>query len=325
VGTTSVPSRQLNMSLETGSAFMPAHPNPIFLVGPTAVGKSEVALLLAEELKAEIVSADSMQVYRGMDIGTAKPTPEERARVPHHLIDVVEVGEPFDVARYRELAVAAIAEIQQRRRLPLVVGGSGMYLRALSEGLFAGPSADPKRRAALESQPAEQLFARLREVDPVSAARIPMGNKRRLVRALEVFEVTGKPLSTQQKQWSNEQRSTMILLERDRAELYARIEQRVDWMFDNGLIEETQRLLAQGLAQNSVARVAAGYKETMEHLHGARDLAQTKHLVKQRTRQLAKRQLTWFRHQAKVISVEAGQTAAETKERVRPLIEDARS
>ncbi len=304
---------------------MPAHPNPIFLVGPTAVGKSEVALLLAEELKAEIVSADSMQVYRGMDIGTAKPTPEERARVPHHLIDVVEVGEPFDVARYRELAVAAIAEIQQRRRLPLVVGGSGMYLRALSEGLFAGPSADPKRRAALESQPAEQLFARLREVDPVSAARIPMGNKRRLVRALEVFEVTGKPLSTQQKQWSNEQRSTMILLERDRAELYARIEQRVDWMFDNGLIEETQRLLAQGLAQNSVARVAAGYKETMEHLHGARDLAQTKHLVKQRTRQLAKRQLTWFRHQAKVISVEAGQTAAETKERVRPLIEDARS
>lgn len=313
------------MSLETGSAFMPAHPNPIFLVGPTAVGKSEVALLLAEELKAEIVSADSMQVYRGMDIGTAKPTPEERARVPHHLIDVVEVGEPFDVARYRELAVAAIAEIQQRRRLPLVVGGSGMYLRALSEGLFAGPSADPKRRAALESQPAEQLFARLREVDPVSAARIPMGNKRRLVRALEVFEVTGKPLSTQQKQWSNEQRSTMILLERDRAELYARIEQRVDWMFDNGLIEETQRLLAQGLAQNSVARVAAGYKETMEHLHGARDLAQTKHLVKQRTRQLAKRQLTWFRHQAKVISVEAGQTAAETKERVRPLIEDARS
>lgn len=290
------------------------------------MGKSDVALLLAEELKAEIVSADSMQVYRGMDIGTAKPTPEERARVPHHLIDVVDVRQPFDVAQYRTRALAAIEQIQQRGRWPLVVGGSGMYLRALSEGLFPGPGADAQIRARLESLPAQELCERLRTVDPASAAKIPVGNKRRLVRALEVYELTAKPISAQQNEWKRppSDRPPMILLDRDRADLYARLERRVDWMFENGLVEETRGLLRQGLAENPTACVAAGYREVIALLQGRATLEDAKLLTKQRTRQLAKRQLTWFRHQATLSVVRAESTPEQTKERVRKLIEDAR-
>ena len=299
--------------------------DPVFLVGPTAVGKSEVALLLASELNAEIVSADSMQVYRGMDIGTAKPTKEERSRVPHHLIDVVEVRQPFDVAQYRQLATAAIAQIQQRSRVPLVVGGSGLYLRALTEGLFEGPGADPQMRAELEMQPAEVLFERLRMVDPISAVKIGVGNKRRLVRSLEVFAITGKPMSSQQKEWDSDNagKLTMICLERDRAELYSRIEKRVEWMFANGLVEETRRLLAQGMEENSTARVAAGYREVIEMVEGVRGLEETKARVKTRTRQLAKRQLTWFRHQARLRVVRIAESPEQTRERVREQIENA--
>jgi len=297
-----------------------------FLVGPTAVGKSEVALLLAEELDAEIVSADSMQVYRGMDIGTAKPTGEERARGRYHLIDVVDVSQPFHVAQYRALAASAIEDIQKRGRQPLVVGGSGMYLRALAEGLFEGPGADAALRAKLEEHSAEELHARLKRVDPVSAARIPVGNKRRLVRALEVFELTGKPLSAQQTEWKRAapERPEMILLERDRAELCARIDRRVDWMFANGLVEETRALLERGLAENPTARVAAGYREVIDWLEGRIRRDDAVCHTKLRTRQLAKRQLTWFRHQAKVRVVRAEASAQQTKERVRALVENAR-
>lgn len=266
-----------------------------------------------------------MQVYRGMDIGTAKPTKEERSRVPHHLIDVVEVRQPFDVAQYRQLATAAIAQIQQRSRVPLVVGGSGLYLRALTEGLFEGPGADPQMRAELEMQPAEVLFERLRMVDPISAVKIGVGNKRRLVRSLEVFAITGKPMSSQQKEWDSDNagKLTMICLERDRAELYSRIEKRVEWMFANGLVEETRRLLAQGMEENSTARVAAGYREVIEMVEGVRGLEETKARVKTRTRQLAKRQLTWFRHQARLRVVRIAESPEQTRERVREQIENA--
>jgi tRNA dimethylallyltransferase len=297
----------------------------VFLVGPTAVGKSEVALLLAEELNAEIVSADSMQVYRGMDLGTAKPTAAERARVRHHLTDVVDVSEPFNVARYRALAVAAIEQIQRRNRLPLVVGGSGLYLRVLTEGLFEGPGANVAIRARLEPLSAAELFDHLQRVDPATAARIDRHNKRRLVRALEVFELTGKSISERHPQRAGQpQWSVMICLERDRADLYDRIERRVDWMFAHGLVEETQRLLAQGLCQNSTARAAAGYREVIEMLDGARGLEATIARVKTRTRQLARRQLTWFRHQARLERVKAEASATQTKERVRDLIENVR-
>jgi len=299
---------------------------PVFLVGATAVGKSEMALELAEEWNAEIVSADSMQVYRGMDIGTAKPTTAERARVPHHLIDVVEVKQPFDVARFRQMALAAINQIQQRHRLPLVVGGSGMYLRALTEGLFEGPGADVEIRAKLEAQTIETLFERLKSVDPVTAEKTK-SNKRRLVRALEVYELTGKSVSAQRKEWNRDERErpALICLQRDRVELYARIERRVDWMFANGLVEETKRLLVQGLAGNPTARAAAGYREVIEMLKGVRGVEETRMLVKQRTRQLAKRQLTWFRHQATLRVVEVAETVQQTRERVRALVENARS
>lgn len=284
-------------------------------------------MLLAEELGAEIVAADSMQVYKGMDIGTAKPTPEERARVPHHLVDVVSLKESFDVALYRRLATQAIADIQQRGRLPLVVGGSGMYLRALTEGLFQVPPLDSKLRSELELQPAEMLHDRLKQVDPAAATRIGRQNKRRLVRALEVFQQTGKPISALQVEWAHARpaRPTMIFLERDRDDLYRRIEHRVDWMFAHGLVEETQRLLANGLVDNPVAGAAAGYREVAEMLRGAaRTLEETILKTKQRTRQLAKRQLTWFRHQARLRRVQAGATAEQTKERVRELVENAR-
>ena len=299
--------------------------DPVFLVGPTAVGKSEVALLLAMEMNAEIVSADSVQVYRGMDIGTAKPTKEERSRAPHHLIDVVNVCQPFNVAEYRQLATTAIAQIQQKSHLPLVVGGSGLYLRALSEGLFEGPGADERIRAELETQPAEVLFERLRKVDPISAKKIGVENKRRLVRSLEVFEITGKPMSAQQREWDSDSTSglTMICLERDRADLYARIERRVEWMFEHGLVGETEQLLAQGLAENPTARVAAGYREVIEMLQGVRSLEETKARVKTRTRQLAKRQLTWFRHQARLRLVRVAESPEQTRERVREQIENA--
>src|SRR5208282_5640694 len=173
----------------------------LFLVGPTAVGKSAVALELAQRLNAEIVSADSMQVYRGMDIGTAKPTAAERALVPHHLIDVCEVGDVFDAKQFVELASRAIADIHSRAKLALVVGGTGLYVRALRHGLFEGPSRNEELRARLEAMAAPELFEELKRLDPQTASRIERHNPRRLVRALEVFHETGKPISELQKEW----------------------------------------------------------------------------------------------------------------------------
>lgn len=299
---------------------------PLFLVGPTAVGKTAVALALAARLDAEIVSADSMQVYRGMDIGTAKPSPTERAVVPHHLLDVVEVGERFDVARYVELARAAMADIQCRNRTPLIVGGSGLYLRALTEGLSNAPDANPALRAELEAMGREHVLDELRHVDPEAAIRIGPHNFRRLVRALEICRLTGRKSSDLRREWAAasgddtpaDRRPLMHGLERDRADLYARCDARVEAMFRGGLVDEVRSLLARGLADNTTARQALGYKEVIAHLHGEATLEATVTLVKARTRQFAKRQLTWFRHQARVewIHVAAGDNAMAVADRL---------
>ena len=299
---------------------------PFFLVGPTAIGKTAVALALAGRLDAEIVSADSMQVYRGMDIGTAKPSPAERAAVPHHLTDVVEVGERFDVARYVALAHAAVAGIQSRGRTPLVVGGSGLYLRALTEGLDDAPDADPALRAELEAMGRERVLDDLRRADPEAAARIGPHNFRRLVRALEICRLTGRKSSDLRREWiaasgSDDiasRRPLMHGLERDRADLYARCDARVGVIFRAGLVDEVRSLLPRGLAENSTARQALGYKEVIAHLRGEATLEETIALVKTRTRQFAKRQLTWFRHQARVewTRVAAGEDAKAVAERL---------
>jgi tRNA dimethylallyltransferase len=273
----------------------------LFLAGPTAVGKSEIALLLAEKIGGEIISVDSMQVYRGLDIGTAKPSAEERARVPHHLIDVVEITESFDAAQFVRLANTAVAEIQSRGRVPIFCGGTGLYFKGFLEGLGEAPPADEKVRAELEAMPLPELLAELAERDPVTYEKIDRKNPRRVVRAMEVIRLTGKKFSEQRAEWKStvhSPQSTVIFgLARGVADLRARIDARVDAMFARGLVEETRRLLEHGLAQNKTAMQALGYRQVIEHLRGERSLPETIEVVKIKTRQFAKRQMTWFRRQ----------------------------
>jgi len=314
----------------------------VFLVGPTAVGKTAVALELAVRLKAEIVSVDSMQIYRGMDIGTAKPTPAECERVPHHLVDICDVGEVFDAKRFVDLATDAIAGIHARGRTALVVGGTGMYVRALRQGLFEGAARDPKLRARLEAMSAAELFAELERVDPATAGRIDAKNPRRLVRALEVFHATGKPISELQQQWAAarpcrrgpargsdkpDQRAegaasrlaaTMAIgLNRDRAELVARIERRIEEQMRAGWLDEVRRLTLAGTALQ-----ATGYKELAAHLRGELTLPAAVELIKVRTRQLAKRQITWFRREPELswVVLEPDETPSMTAARIEQLL-----
>ena len=274
---------------------------PVFLAGPTATGKSEIALLLAERLNGEIVSVDSMQVYRGMDIGTAKPSPEERLRVPHHLIDVVEVSEPFDAAQFVKLARAAVAEIQGRHRLPILCGGTGLYFNAFLEGLGAAPPADAALRAELQAIPLPELLNELAARDQATYEKIDRQNPRRVIRAIEVIRLTGKPFSEQRAAWKpsaeNSSSPRFFAFTRSSEDLRRRIDARVDQMFARGLVAETENLLKRGLAENRTAAQALGYRQVIEHLNGERPLAETVELVKIRTRQFAKRQLTWFRRQ----------------------------
>ncbi len=273
---------------------------PVFLAGPTAAGKSAIALELAERLNGEIISVDSMQVYRGLDIGAAKPSPAERKRVPHHLIDVIDLDESFDAARFVTMARAAVADIQSRGRVPIFCGGTGLYFKAFVEGLGAAPPSDPKIRAELEAAPLEALLTELEQRDTATFQKVDRRNPRRVIRALEVIRLTGQPFSAQRAEWRAGKPALpghYIGLTRPPGELTARIRQRVDEMFANGLVSETQSLLQRGLAENPTAMQALGYRQVVEHLRGQRSLAETIELVKIRTRQFAKRQLTWFRRQ----------------------------
>jgi tRNA dimethylallyltransferase len=300
----------------------PVHPvsTPVFLAGPTAVGKSETALALAEKTGGEIIPVDSMQVYRGLDIGTAKPSPAERARVPHHLIDVCDLHEAFDAAQFIRHAQKAVSEIQSRNKTPIFCGGTGLYFKAFLEGLGEAPPADEKLRAELEATPLEKLLEELRERDPATFEKIDRQNPRRVIRAVEVIRLTGKKFSGQRAEWkssvSNEDgelkmedgkprvqpssilhppSSPLLCFTRPAEDLHRRINVRVDEMFRRGLVAETERLLKRGLAENKFAMQAIGYRQVVEYLRGERGLAETIELVKIRTRQFAKRQLTWFR------------------------------
>ncbi len=272
---------------------------PIFLAGPTAVGKSAIALTLAEKIGGEIISVDSMQVYRGLDLGTAKPSPAERARVPHHLVDVCDLNEAFDAAQFVRLAERAVAEIQSRGRTPIFCGGTGLYFKAYLDGLGEAPATDAKLRAELETTPLEMLLAELRARDPATFEMIDRQNPRRVVRAVEVIRLTGKKFSAQRAEWKTQnsklKTQNYFCFTRSAEDLHRRIHVRVDEMFRRGLVAETEQLLKRGLVENKFALQAIGYRQAVEHLRGERTLAETMERVKIRTRQLAKRQLTWFR------------------------------
>jgi tRNA dimethylallyltransferase len=293
-----------------GTSDQASAPAPWYLSGPTAVGKSEVALLLAEQQGGEIISMDSMQVYRGLDLGTAKPTDAERARVPHHLIDVAELSEPFDAAKFIALAQAAIADIQRRGRRPILCGGTGLYFKALLEGLGESPPSDARLRAELEQMPLEELLRELALRDAATFQRIDQKNPRRVVRALEVIRLTGRPYSEQRTGWAKPGPPGVRLVALS-------TDARVDIMFASGLMEETRQLMRRGLADNKTAMQAIGYRQCIEHLRGERSLPETVALVKQKTWQFAKRQMTWLRHQLPVqwLAIQPGESAASVAAR----------
>ncbi len=292
----------------------------VLIAGPTAAGKSEVALRLAEALGGEIVSVDSMQVYRGLDIGTAKPSPADRARVPHHLLDVVDLNQSFDVSQFVGLAQAAVGDILRRGRVPILCGGTGLYFRAFLEGLGEAPASDPALRRALEQTPLPELLEELAAKDPATYAKIDRQNPRRIFRAIEVIRLTGRPFSAQRTRWCRAEvpPAAHIGLSRGREDLARRIDSRVEAMFRAGLVEETRRLLDLGLARNQNASQALGYKQVLDHLAGRASLADTIELVKSRTRNFAKRQMTWFRGQLALNWLEIGpaETAGETAARI---------
>jgi tRNA dimethylallyltransferase len=290
-----------------GTGFQPVRtdqrrvPPLVALVGPTGAGKTELGVALAQQFNAEIINADSRQVYRRLDIGSAKATPQQRAAAAHHLVDVVEPDEPFDCARFRTLARAAIDDITRRGKRVLIVGGSGLYIKALLHGLFEGPSRDTTLRAALLQEEAHApgaLHRRLRSVDPVAATRLHPHDHMRVVRALEVYQLTGQPISAWQAQHhfgGNEFDTRILGLLLPRAELYERINARCHAMLDAGLVDEVQRLSADGFALDLPSLRSPGYREIGDHVRGLCDLRTAIAGMAQATRQLAKRQLTWFR------------------------------
>ncbi|HXI09625.1 MAG TPA: tRNA (adenosine(37)-N6)-dimethylallyltransferase MiaA [Thermodesulfobacteriota bacterium] len=277
-------------------------PRVTFILGPTASGKTGLALELASLFNGEIINADSMQVYRFMDIGTAKPSKEELGRAAHHLIDVVDPDEEYTAARFRTEALEKIGEIRSRGRNVFVAGGTGLYVKVLTRGIFEGPRADPSVREALGElvrvHGKEVLHERLKEVDPESAGKIHPNNTGRLIRALEVWETAGRPISEFHREHAfgeDPLDALKIGLALDRDALYAAIERRVDGMMERGLPEETGRLVSMGYSADLKPMRGLGYKEMAGYLNGESTLEQAVALIKRNTRRYAKRQMTWFR------------------------------
>ena len=270
----------------------------LVILGPTASGKSALALEVARRVGAEILSVDSMQVYRGMDIGTAKAPQAERLEVRHHLIDLVDPNEVFTVARFVELAERVIGDARQRQVPLIATGGTPLYYKALFEGLFDGPPAQPALRLRLRSLPNEELARRLAEVDAQAAARIHPNDTKRLIRALEVYELTGKPITSFQNEWGAgrlRHQAVWMGLEWDRDVLNRRINARVKTMLRRGWVEETARLLERFGSLSPTAAEATGYRELIDHLRGRLTLDEAAEQIKIATRQLARRQMRWFR------------------------------
>jgi tRNA dimethylallyltransferase len=296
-----------------------------YLSGPTASGKTLVGLELAERLGAEIVSLDSMAVYQGMEIGTAKPNAEARERVPHHLLDLVPPTEEFSVSQYVGAAHSAVKHIRSRGKVPLFVGGSPLYLKSLLRGIYQGPPADWdfRRQAEQEAERVgiEALHNQLSAVDPLSAAKLHPHDKRRIIRALEVFHLTSRPISHQQLQFDEGlpwDQCRVFVLYWERPALHQRIEARVEWMFEAGLVEEVRRLLHRHGQLSRTALQAVGYREVHEHLQGTMSLPETKEAAKRRTRQFARRQETWFRQMSECrrVPVTDAHSAGEIAERI---------
>ena len=293
----------------------------IAIVGPTAVGKSELALHVAQYFPVEIISADSRQVYRYMDIGTSKPTLAERAMVPHHLIDVVDPDEDFSLAMYHQLAAEALGAIGQRNKLPLLVGGSGLYVWSLIEG-WRIPRVPPDRKLRHELEARAQredsyaLYRELQDVDPVAAEKIGPLNVRRIIRALEIYHVTGKPPSKLQGKEPPGFRVVVIGLTLERAELYRRIDARVDKMIQSGLVEEVDQLLKRGYSVSLPSMSGIGYRQIGELLQGKTTLDEAVDRIKYETHRLARHQYAWFRlddHRICWLDASDGPTKAATR------------
>ena len=311
--------------MNTPSTYCPTTANSWFLTGPTASGKTAVGLVLAKQLDAEIISLDSMAVYRSMDIGTAKPTLEERRVIPHHLIDILDPDQDFSLAQYVAAAQRAVEEIASRGRVPLFVGGTPLYLKSLLRGIFSGPPADwPLRqrlRAIAESEGVGVLHAKLALIDPKTANRLHPQDERRVIRALEVWESMGRSITDLQLQFDKARAAAecrVYVLDRPREELIERIDSRVDRMFAAGLVEETCGLLDRGRSLSRTSSQAVGYREVVEHLNGARNLQDTIGLAKIRTRQFAKRQMTWFRSlsECRMVPISGSMNPAEIASRI---------
>jgi tRNA dimethylallyltransferase len=289
-------------------------PPLILVVGPTAVGKTELAIQLAERLNGEIVSADSRLFYRGMDIGTAKPTLEEQARVPHHLIDISDPDEILSLAVFQQKALQVIADIHTRKKMPLLVGGTGQYIRAVTEG-WNPPEVKPDERLRNELEKLKEengiywLHERLKGLDPLAAEKIDPRNYRRTIRALEVILTTGKRFSEQRGQSESPYHLSTVGLIRPRAELYERVDQRIDAMFANGFLEEVQSLLAKGYSSSLPTMSAIGYRECIRVINGELNEEQATAEIRRATRIFVRRQANWFKESdpnIKWFRVEAG-------------------
>lgn len=299
----------------------------LVLLGPTAVGKTAVGIALAEALDGEIISADSGAVYRGLDIGTAKPTIEERQRVRFHLIDVADPDEVFTAARFRELALQAIESIRARGKRVLIVGGTGLYLRVLLHGFhLAPPPSEPEVRARLQAEcRAVGTFAmheRLKQVDPIASARIHPNDAVRIIRALEVYEMTGVPISRWQQREEKELPALKVGLTMPREQLYARIDARIDAMLAQGFVQEVQNLLQKGYNTALPALKGLGYRQIIEYLQGRIALEEAIRIWKRDTRRFAKRQMTWFRKEPDVYWLDVSEDAEKTAQRILTLIEE---
>ncbi len=283
-------------------------PRIVIILGPTAVGKSDFAIDLSTRIGAEIINADSQQVYRYTDIGTGKPSIADRQRIHHHLIDIVNPDEEFNAALFAKLAAEAISEIQKKARGVVVCGGTGLYLKVLTEGLFSGPSQDPEirqsLRQAIEENGLGPLYRRLLDIDPTVASSIHPNDTQRTIRALEVYQLTGKPLSQWQREHAFQERSYEMLkigLTRERGELYDLINQRSERMIKDGLLEEMRTIVDKGYGFDLKPLCSVGYLHMGQVLRGRQKLPDALDEMKQATRRLAKRQLTWFRSDPEIL------------------------